>query len=77
MQIFCPMPGSKHDTVPGDMPAIKHCRTSYDHLAGKPGVAIADSLLKQKIISAGLDTVDYKLKICYCYCKGKKICMCI
>ncbi|MGF2413790.1 MAG: ArsR/SmtB family transcription factor [Ferruginibacter sp.] len=31
-------------------PAIKHCRTCYDHLAGKVGVSIADSLLQQKII---------------------------
>lgn len=30
--------------------AIKHCRTCYDHLAGKVGVAITDSLLKQKIL---------------------------
>lgn len=30
--------------------AIRHCRTCYDHLAGKTGVAITDSLLRQKII---------------------------
>jgi len=30
--------------------AIKHCRTCYDHLAGKVGVALTDSLLKQKIL---------------------------
>ncbi|WP_125722674.1 ArsR/SmtB family transcription factor [Flavobacterium ustbae] len=29
---------------------IKHCRTCYDHLAGKIGVAVAESLLQQKII---------------------------
>lgn len=29
---------------------IKHCRTCYDHLAGKMGVAVAESLLEQKII---------------------------
>ena len=29
---------------------IKYCRTCYDHLAGKVGVAITDSLLKQRII---------------------------
>jgi DNA-binding transcriptional ArsR family regulator len=29
---------------------IKQCRTCYDHLAGKVGVAITDSLLKQRII---------------------------
>jgi len=31
-------------------PPIKYCRTCYDHLAGKIGVALADSLLEQKII---------------------------
>jgi DNA-binding transcriptional ArsR family regulator len=33
------------DTVP-----IKFCRTCYDHLAGKIGVLIAESLLQQKLI---------------------------
>ena len=31
-------------------PPIKYCRTCYDHLAGKIGVALAESLLQQKII---------------------------
>lgn len=31
-------------------PPIKFCRTCYDHLAGKIGVALTDSLLGQKII---------------------------
>lgn len=30
--------------------AIKYCRTCYDHLAGKAGVSITESFLKQKII---------------------------
>lgn len=30
--------------------AIKNCRTCYDHLAGKVGVALTDSLLQQKIL---------------------------
>lgn len=30
--------------------AIKHCRTCYDHLAGKVGVALTDGLLNQKIL---------------------------
>jgi len=30
--------------------AIKYCRTCYDHLAGKIGVEVTDSLLKQKLI---------------------------
>ena len=29
---------------------IKYCRTCYDHLAGKVGVSIAESLLRQKLI---------------------------
>ncbi|MDN3672074.1 winged helix-turn-helix domain-containing protein [Flavobacterium branchiarum] len=29
---------------------IKHCRTCYDHLAGKIGVALTNSLLEQNII---------------------------
>jgi DNA-binding transcriptional ArsR family regulator len=33
------------DAVP-----IKFCRTCYDHLAGKVGVSIAESLLRQKLI---------------------------
>lgn len=31
-------------------PPIKFCRTCYDHLAGKIGVALTDSLLEQNII---------------------------
>lgn len=31
-------------------PPIKYCRSCYDHLAGKIGVAVTDSLLSQKII---------------------------
>ncbi len=30
--------------------AIKYCRTCYDHLAGKVGVAVTEQLLKQKLI---------------------------
>ncbi|WP_428231241.1 ArsR/SmtB family transcription factor [Flavobacterium sp.] len=33
-------------------PPVKYCRTCYDHLAGKIGVALADSLLEQNIIIA-------------------------
>lgn len=31
--------------------AIKYCRTCYDHLAGKVGVALTDSLLQQQLIT--------------------------
>jgi len=33
-----------------DNSGIKHCRTCYDHLAGKIGVLITEALLKQKVI---------------------------
>ena len=33
-----------------EYPPVKYCRTCYDHLAGKIGVALADSLLAQNII---------------------------
>src|SRR5579862_6420356 len=31
-------------------PGIKYCRSCYDHLAGKVGVQITDSLIRQKLI---------------------------
>ncbi|WP_456315028.1 ArsR/SmtB family transcription factor [Pseudomonas shirazensis] len=43
-----PKTASKKETE--DYPPIKYCRTCYDHLAGKIGVALTDSLLEQKII---------------------------
>jgi DNA-binding transcriptional ArsR family regulator len=39
-------------------PPIKYCRTCYDHLAGKMGVALADSLLEQKIIIENNNTFE-------------------
>jgi DNA-binding transcriptional ArsR family regulator len=46
------IPGSSntHQRMDEVIPAIKQCRTCYDHLAGKTGVVITDSMLKQKII---------------------------
>jgi DNA-binding transcriptional ArsR family regulator len=41
--------GKKNDNIEITS-EIKYCRTCYDHLAGKVGVALTDSLLKQKII---------------------------
>jgi DNA-binding transcriptional ArsR family regulator len=44
-----------HPNKPGieeARPPIQHCRTCYDHLAGKVAVALTDSLLQQKIILA-------------------------
>lgn len=44
-----PKPTSKPDKL---LPKndVKYCRTCYDHLAGKVGVLIADTLISQKII---------------------------
>jgi DNA-binding transcriptional ArsR family regulator len=41
---------------------IKHCRTCYDHLAGKIGVAVTDSLLEQKIIIDNNNAFEISLK---------------
>lgn len=42
--------------------AIKYCRTCYDHLAGKVGVAVTEQLLKQKLIMADGKHYDVTLK---------------
>lgn len=39
-------------TGPAD-PALRRARTCYDHLAGDLGVALYDSLMRQKLISTG------------------------
>lgn len=50
------IPHSKKEQPSAEnIPAIKQCRTCYDHLAGKTAVAITDSMLKQKVIIAGND----------------------
>jgi len=48
------IPSEKHRKIVNDKDSsgIKHCRTCYDHLAGKVGVLITDALLKQQIIAA-------------------------
>ena len=43
-----------HDNI-SDGNRIKYCRTCYDHLAGKVGVAITDKLLSKKIIELRSD----------------------
>jgi DNA-binding transcriptional ArsR family regulator len=50
MANLIPQPTAKSKPLDDSNPAIKYCRTCYDHLAGKVGVAVTDSLLKQKII---------------------------
>lgn len=57
MASLIPRAGAREAAVE-NIPPIKYCRTCYDHLAGKIGVAVTDSLLKQKIIrsnNGGLD----------------------
>jgi DNA-binding transcriptional ArsR family regulator len=41
---------TKQDVNKENHSAIRHCRTCYDHLAGKVGVALTDSFLQQKLI---------------------------
>ena len=51
MANLIPQPATgKSNYFAKDLAPIKYCRTCYDHLAGKVGVLITDSLLKQKII---------------------------
>ncbi|OCB70653.1 transcriptional regulator [Flavobacterium piscis] len=50
MANLIPKPETSAKKKTENYPAIKYCRTCYDHLAGKIGVALADSLLEQKII---------------------------
>jgi len=47
------IPGEKQHKIVNhpDNTGITWCRTCYDHLAGKIGVSIADSMLKQRIIT--------------------------
>lgn len=50
MASLVPKPEVSLKNKPENYPPIKFCRTCYDHLAGKVGVALADSLLEQEII---------------------------
>ena len=45
-----PPPISSQKTKTEKVSGIKHCRTCYDHLAGKVGVALTDSLLQQQLL---------------------------
>ncbi|MHC0442661.1 ArsR/SmtB family transcription factor [Flavobacterium sp. 3-210] len=50
MASLVPKPKIPSKKKPEKYPPIKFCRTCYDHLAGKIGVALTDSLLEQNII---------------------------
>lgn len=49
LSTLIPPSSKKVKTVTGITP-IQQCRTCYDHLAGKTGVAITDAMLKQRLI---------------------------
>ena len=44
------VPPQHHKTIEHKDTPIRHCRTCYDHLAGKVGVLIADSLVRNNLI---------------------------
>ncbi|KAF2325795.1 winged helix-turn-helix transcriptional regulator [Flavobacterium daemonense] len=50
MASLVPKPEVSLKNKPENYPPIKFCRTCYDHLTGKIGVAVTDSLLEQEII---------------------------
>ncbi len=61
MASLVPFPAAK-DNTGEPVSAIKYCRTCYDHLAGKIGVAVTDSLLQQKIIITNNNNFDISKK---------------
>jgi DNA-binding transcriptional ArsR family regulator len=50
MANLIPQPATTKNLHTENTSAIKYCRTCYDHLAGKVGVLITDSLVQQKVI---------------------------
>ena len=62
MANLIPHPVDKHDAPVAEQSAITYCRSCYDHLAGKVGVVLTDSLLRQKIIIANNNSFDVTAK---------------
>ncbi len=62
MTVLIPQTIAKERIVELNEPSALHCRTCYDHLAGKIGVAITDSLIKQKIVVFNHDVLDLSKK---------------
>ncbi|MFC0775786.1 ArsR/SmtB family transcription factor [Terrimonas alba] len=56
-----PVTGKNNQFV-NNLSPVKYCRTCYDHLAGKVGVLLTDSLLKQKIIIDSNNTFEITKK---------------
>jgi DNA-binding transcriptional ArsR family regulator len=50
MANLIPHSAERKNLRPENLTAIKYCRTCYDHLAGKIGVAITDRLVRQDIL---------------------------
>ena len=44
------LPSKPKETAVKEDPPIRACRTCYDHLAGKVGVALTEGMVKQKIL---------------------------
>jgi len=57
-----PKPDVSSKSKPENYPPIKFCRSCYDHLAGKIGVAVTDSLLLQKLIIEKNNTFEISSK---------------
>lgn len=62
MANLIPQAAVKNNVVKEPGLPIKYCRSCYDHLAGKMGVSITDSLLQQKIIISHNHTFDISQK---------------
>jgi DNA-binding transcriptional ArsR family regulator len=63
MANLIPQPvAGKNNHLVNDLSPVKYCRTCYDHLAGRVGVLITDSLLKQKIINNSNNTFEITRK---------------
>ena len=57
LAVVAPAPRTKSPTESAELNALHVARTCYDHLAGKLGVAVTQSLLDQNLIQ--LDEADY------------------
>ncbi len=58
------VPATKAKAVVANDSGVKYCRTCYDHLAGKVGVAITDSLQAQELLSATFELTTKGDKWC-------------
>ncbi|MRX67826.1 transcriptional regulator, ArsR family [Flavobacterium resistens] len=62
MASLVPKPEILSKNKPEKYPPIKFCRTCYDHLAGKIGVALTDSLLEQNIIKENNNAFEISIE---------------